>query len=64
MKPTTGSDLRTERARARLTVTAVAREAGVTRQSMWRWELLDIVPQDVAARYRDAIARLTEGKAA
>lgn len=56
---TTGTDLRTERARARLSVIDVARAAGVTRQTAWRWELLDVVPEDIAARYRDALSHLT-----
>ena len=56
-------DLRVERTRARLTIKQVATAAGLTRQTIWRWESQAEVLEADAARHRAAVARLMEATA-
>lgn len=57
-RPATGTDLRTERTRVWLSATAVARECGISRMTLHRWERSATVAPEIADRYRSAVLRL------
>lgn len=61
---TTGRELRTLRTLAGVTVNALYVEMGVSRTTLWTIERRPIVEPEVAAKYRDAIARLMQKAAA
>lgn len=59
--PTSGTDLTIARVRARLSKTAVAKQLGTTRQTLWVHEKAEMVDPDFARRYLAAIAELRDG---
>lgn len=61
----TGPELRREREAAEVTLLALARMAGRSTVTVWRWEGLAEVRPSIVRQYRAALAALTdEGKAA
>lgn len=65
--PTTGHTLRIERVRARISVTALAAQMGISRQTLWTIERAAQVAPDRVADYRAAVRTLsddTQGEAA
>ena len=54
----TGMDLRIERIRARVTLTDLAREIGISRQRLNQIEDMERVPEPQIARYRSRLAAL------
>ena len=59
--PTSGTDLAVARVRARLSKTAVAKQLGTTRQTLWVHEKAETVDPDFARRYLTAVAALVDG---
>ena len=53
---TTGPDLRAERTAAGVTLNDVARGMHLSRMTVWRYETIAVVPDEIAARYRAALA--------
>ena len=60
MPTTAGIDLKLERVRASVTVTALALEMGRSRQMVHGWERAGRVPPDRAEEYRAALGRLRD----
>ena len=58
--PTTGPQLRKERRRLEVTVTALAARMKLSRQAIHGWERAVTVPPDVAAQYLAALHGATE----
>jgi transcriptional regulator with XRE-family HTH domain len=52
---TTGMDLRLRRVAAGVTMKTVAFRMGTTRQTVWRYESLAIVPPEIVTRYVAAL---------
>lgn len=58
--PTTGMDLTLARVRAKLSKTAVAKQLGTTRATLWSWEKSAEVDPAKAAAYLRAVADLRD----
>lgn len=61
MPTTSGIDLKLERVRANVTVTALALAMGLSRQSVHGLERAGQVTSERAAQYRSALARFRDG---
>lgn len=62
--PTTGPQLRKERRRSEVTVTALAARMKTSRQTIHGWERAAVVPGDFAAAYMAALRDVTEASSA
>lgn len=60
--PTTGPELRKERRDADVTVAALARAMGTTRQTIHGWERAVAVPIAFVEQHRAAVAALRDAK--
>ena len=60
--PTTGADLKVARVLANLSKTAVAKEMGTTRQTLWSHEKDAQCDADFARRFTAAVAKLVADK--
>lgn len=57
---TTGRQLVVERVAAGVRQSRLAKEMGVSRQTLWSIEQRALVPEDRARQYREAIARICD----
>lgn len=55
--PTSGTDLKVERVKARLKLKEVAARMGLSRQALWALELAEIVDPERAQQYLAALDR-------
>lgn len=60
--PTSGMDLTVARVRAKLSKTAVAKQMGTTRQTLWVEERAEAVDPDFARRFLLAVDELRNAK--
>ena len=61
---THGMDLKVERVRANVTVTALAAQIGLSRQAVWGIERSAIVNAERTAKYRAALVAISTGTVA
>lgn len=59
--PTHGMDLKVERVRSNITVTALAAQMGISRQTVWGMERSASVNADRTRRYREALQAIATG---
>jgi transcriptional regulator with XRE-family HTH domain len=58
--PTTGTDLKVERVRAKITLIALAARMGLSRQAVWGIERAAVIDSARATCYREALAALRD----